>query len=139
MNNYPNHVNDVICEMEYPPAVLQALYNYRDSRPWRGTLRERQTKLRKLHRELNAVTGRKTRLKIQGVSIPDRYQISADCIYLNSEFSVITYLHEYAHALFGRDEVTACRWSINLFRKVFPRSYSRLEVVGHTLRRQSNV
>jgi hypothetical protein len=48
--------------------------------------------------------------------------------------SVVTYLHEFAHAL-GRDERGACRWSINLFRRVFPEQFARLAASGHTLRR----
>jgi hypothetical protein len=41
-------------------------------------------------------------------------------------------LHEFAHAR-GADERQACRWSINLFKKCFPRSFARCRVIGHTL------
>jgi len=60
-------------------------------------------------------------------------------------YTVITYLHEFAHALLrqgyggqlssvalrakedalGHGERGACRWSINLFRRVFPAQYAR--------------
>ena len=33
------------------------------------------------------------------------------------------------------DEREACTYSINLFKRIFPKSYSRLTPVGHTLRR----
>ena len=46
--------------------------------------------------------------------------------------SVITLFHEMAHAL-GRGEQGACRWSLNLFRRVFPRQFARLNAQGHTL------
>ena len=45
---------------------------------------------------------------------------------------MLTYLHEFAHAR-GYDERGACRWSLNLFRRCFPRSFARCRPVGHTL------
>ena len=36
----------------------------------------------------------------------------------------------------GHGERGACRWSINLFRRVFPAQFSRLGTSGHTLRRR---
>jgi len=59
-------------------------------------------------------------------------------IALNGEPSVITALHELAHHLFGRSELQACRWSVHLFRKVFPVAYSRLEWDGHMLVRANH-
>ena len=49
-----------------------------------------------------------------------------------SYLSVLAYLHEFAHAR-GADERQACHWSINLFRRCFPRSFARCRAVGHTL------
>ena len=46
--------------------------------------------------------------------------------------SVVTYLHEFAHSR-GADERQACGWSINLFRRIFPRSYARCRHQGHML------
>jgi hypothetical protein len=54
-------------------------------------------------------------------------------ITMRGKLSVVTFLHEFAHAL-GRDERGACRWSINLFRRAFPEQYARLQADGHTLR-----
>ena len=50
-----------------------------------------------------------------------------------TRLSVVTYLHEFAHAM-GRDERGACRWSLNLFRRVFPEQFARLRTDGHTVR-----
>ena len=49
--------------------------------------------------------------------------------------SVVTFLHEFGHAL-GYGERGACRWSINLFRRCFPRSFARCRQAGHTLVRE---
>jgi hypothetical protein len=48
----------------------------------------------------------------------------------------VTFLHEFAHAR-GFDERQACRWSINLFRRCFPRSFASCRQVGHTLVRNT--
>ncbi|MCK4658716.1 MAG: site-specific integrase [Phycisphaerae bacterium] len=53
-------------------------------------------------------------------------------IVIVGKLSVVTYLHEFAHAL-ELDERDACRWSINLFKRCFPRHYGRLVHVGHML------
>ena len=54
-------------------------------------------------------------------------------ITMRGRLSVVTYLHEFAHAL-GRGERGACRWSLNLFRRVFPEQCARLRADGHTVR-----
>jgi hypothetical protein len=50
---------------------------------------------------------------------------------------VVTVLHEWGHVL-GLGERGACRWSVNLFRRVFPREFERLARVGHLLVRPQN-
>ena len=53
-------------------------------------------------------------------------------IRLIGKLSVVTYLHEFAHAR-GADERQAVAWSVNLFARLFPRSFARLDQHGHTL------
>ena len=40
--------------------------------------------------------------------------------------SIISALHEFAHARYGRSESIACRWSIWLFKKTFPEAMEKL-------------
>lgn len=47
--------------------------------------------------------------------------------------SIITALHEFAHHLFGASELQACRWSVWLFKKTFPKSFAKLKWQGHML------
>ena len=56
-----------------------------------------------------------------------------NAIVINRTLSIISSLHELAHALFGPDETKACRWSVWLFRKTFKKAYERLEWRGHRL------
>lgn len=64
------------------------------------------------------------------------YNPEARTIYL-SKPSIITTLHEYAHALFGTSEKKACRWSVQLFAKVWPKAFAQLEWDGHCLVRRA--
>ena len=40
--------------------------------------------------------------------------------------SIISSLHEFAHHIYGSSELDACRWSIWLFKKSFPKTWSSL-------------
>jgi hypothetical protein len=63
----------------------------------------------------------------------DKAYYQAPRIYLRKKHSVITALHEFAHHIYGKSEKQACRWSVWLFRKIFPREFERLEFKGHML------
>ncbi len=54
-------------------------------------------------------------------------------IVIDAHVSIISALHELAHHLFGASELKACRWSVWLFRKVFPKAYSQLIWNQHML------
>jgi hypothetical protein len=41
--------------------------------------------------------------------------------------SIISTLHEFRHKINGADETSACRWSVQLFKRCFPRSFEKLE------------
>lgn len=41
--------------------------------------------------------------------------------------SIISTLHEFRHAINGPDEVSACRWSVHLFKSCFPKQFEKLD------------
>lgn len=47
--------------------------------------------------------------------------------------SLISTLHEIGHHLYGPSELLACRFSVQLFKAVFPGSFKKLKVDGHRL------
>lgn len=47
--------------------------------------------------------------------------------------SIISTIHEMGHHVCGLSELAACRYSVWMFIKVFPRAYERLEWRGHML------
>lgn len=61
------------------------------------------------------------------------YRPQIQLITLNPDTSIITALHEFAHHLYGSSELTACRWSIHLFRKTFTVAFTKLRFQGHLL------
>jgi hypothetical protein len=124
--------------MKFKAAALQAVRAFAHLGPWRGSIVARKEKFRRLNRDLAAAYGiAEPRLVFQNVeaggsSGASSYRPSTHTITLSGKLSVLTYLHEFAHAR-GADERQACRWSLNLFRRCFPRSFARCRAVGHTL------
>lgn len=60
-----------------------------------------------------------------GSSGASRYIPGAHVIILEGRLSFLTLLHEYAHAM-GKNEADAVRWSVNLYRRVYPRQFAKL-------------
>ena len=136
--DYPESVAEVLDDaMKFRPAALQAMRDFRDAKPWAGTIEERQEKFRVLNRALAAAYQiAEPELAFEnldgGSSGRSHYVRSSHRIVLVGKLSVVSYLHEFGHAR-GYGERMACRWSINLFKRIFPRRFSRLIQVGHML------
>lgn len=137
-SDYPEMVIEIIDDaMRFKLATLKALRQFAASRPWRGSISERKEKFRKLHLALSSAYGFSEPELVFGPidgssSGASHYIRPMHQIVLVGKLSVVTYLHEFAHAR-GMGERDACRWSVNLFRRTFPRQYARLVHVGHTL------
>ena len=141
---YPETVIEVIdSRMRFRPATLRAVRAFSLCKPWSGSLEKRKEKFVKVNYDLaEAYSIPAPELRFQQMdgssSGGSHYLPTANCIVLSGRLSVVTYLHEFAHAL-GKDETDACRWSINLFRRCFPRQFARLLHKGHMLIRPSDV
>jgi hypothetical protein len=138
-NNYPKTVNEVLdSSMRFNAAALAAVKGFARTKPWRGTLAERRQKIVRLYDELSAAYSiEPPRLIFAADEIEDstasRYSCLERTIILSGTPSVVTALHEYAHHR-GMNERDACRWSINLFRRVWPKTFARCRHDGHVLR-----
>jgi len=124
-------------QMSFSNDLLQAVQRFASSNPWGGSTKSRKEKFRQLNRSIAVACGIESpkllfgRLDAGGTGA-SHYNPRDHRILLDGKLSVVTFLHEFGHAL-GYGEREACRWSINLFRKCFPRQYSRLIHVGHML------
>ncbi len=142
--NYPQCVLEVLDDqMAYRSAALRAVQRFARARPWRGTLEERKAKFRALNYDLSGAYGIfEPALNFDrndgGSSGSSHYIPSERRIVIVGKLSVLTFLHEFAHAL-ELDERNACRWSINLFKRCFPKQYGRLVHVGHMLIRPGDL
>ena len=142
--DYPATVVEVLDDqISFRPATLRAVHIGAQSNPWRGSPDQRKKKFRKLNESLGTACGIRIPELVFGrldgsSSGRSYYEPGRHRIVLLGKLSVVTYLHEFAHAR-GMGEQGACRWSINLFRRCFPRQFSRLIQVGHTLVRPQDL
>src|SRR5204863_9906705 len=103
--NYPATVQEVLDPgLKFKPAALRAVRAIARSGPWRGSVARRKGKFRRLNRDLAAAYGvPEPRLAFRGVeagadSGGSSYRPAAHTITLAGRLSVVTYLHEFAHA-----------------------------------------
>ena len=75
--------------------------------------------------------GKRLRIKFDK-NYPSCYNTKKNLIILHNN-SIITALHELGHHLFGKSELRACRYSIWIFKTVFPTSFNKLKFKGHLL------
>ncbi len=143
-DDYPATVVEVLDDhMRFRPAALRAVLVFAESRPWAGSVEERKEKFHELNRALSqAYDITKPELvfgRLDGMSSGSSHYISRlHRIVIVGKLSVVTYLHEFAHSR-GMGEQGACRWSINLFRRGFPKQFGKLVHVGHTLVRPAEI
>lgn len=63
------------------------------------------------------------------------YDPRTKTIFLDNSGSIISALHELGHHFYGRSELKACAFSINLFKESFPQAYAKLKWEGHMLKK----
>ena len=140
MPSYPSHpmFDD---QMKYKRETIKAMKKFKAANPWKGTVDERFEKFTALCDELKVIytlPGLELDAHIQrpySTSVSSCYCPSEKLILLSGRFSVITFLHEFAHAM-DKNEFGATRWSVNLFRKIFHEKMDALKSNGHCLIRR---
>jgi hypothetical protein len=137
---YPQSLEQALGQpLTFRPSTLRALGDFARSKPWRGKLEERCSKFQKLHSALCRIYAKNPTLIILGDGTGDSggsfFDPEANLIELRGRLSVITFLHEWGHVLKGRSEFEACRWSLRLFRRGFPKSWEGLRWEGHVGRK----
>ena len=133
-DGYVNGRRIVDDTVTYKPEVLQAVRELARAKPWQGSVAERQDKIRRVHKALCAIYDKQTTLEFcttAGDSGRSYFNPAADRIALHGRLSVVTYLQMFAYAAFGRRPERVVIWSVNLFRRKFPLSWSRCHFEGH--------
>lgn len=139
---YPK-VEEVLDDsMKFKKETIRALTRFKNSNPYKGSLQDIQDKFRKLNSELSLI------YKMEEPKLLFCKKFIKGSCYLpyghviileqqGKKYGVVTFLHEFRHAMGAIREWHTCKWSINLFRKVFPEAYSKLEPVGHMLMKKN--
>ena len=135
MLGYPEDGLDVLGPRRYRLATREAVKAFRRSRPWQGNHEERAAKFQTVFTDLCRIYHVTCVLEIEpdAMTRSNSFNSSCCCGVVNlTKFSVVTLFHEFAHAM-GKDEWQACDWSLNLFRIMFPNSFSRCRFDGHCI------
>jgi hypothetical protein len=123
-----DHIDDTL---KFCKDTLNAINEFKTMKPWRGTIRERRSKLVYLHRHLCEIYGIDIGITFDIAVKKNVYLPDENLIVLKS-CSVLAFLHEFAHAR-GRDEKGANRWSLNLFKRCFPKSFEKNNQIRQAL------
>lgn len=128
-------------EVKFKLGVIAAIKRFKKKKTHNRTSLERLEGMRELARDLSMVYGLRSVTKVSAVCLVEDetadsrgsfYHKKTNTIVMVEKLSIITFLHEFAHAL-GKDEVGAVRWSLTLFKRVWPQQFERLVPEGHTL------
>lgn len=132
-----------ISEIENYKEVIEALKKFKNLNVWKGNIEERKKKFLFLHKNLCKIYNINVKLvfdikKPFTYSFHSYYNKVTNTIVLKGRFSVITYLHEFAHALqYNKykkcDEFFAVKYSLTLFKYVFPEKFEKLKSERHVL------
>lgn len=132
---------------EYPREAMFALITFkRDNRfsnpavPFTEHMAKRLQAMQVLVKSLCDIYNI-PQVTVEGVAIEEGAQSLASfysppqrVIYMVGKLSIITLLHEFAHALLGANEDDARKWSVNIFRRAYPRAFENLaNPEGHIL------
>ena len=111
-------------------AALEAVKAFARSKPWRGSIEERKAKFQAFHAALGDAYDVPRSLEFIDVeantcSLASR--IAPTSIQLHGKLSVITYVWLFCLAREMR-QLDAARWTLSLFARFFPLSFSRCEL-----------
>jgi hypothetical protein len=123
----PNSVEDVLDDnATFDPAALAAVKALARSKPWQGTDEERVAKFNACAAALAAAYS----IPAWTVKLGDVAGVDpVDRVLTMEKLSVVTFLNAMTLAR-GCTPFAAFRWSINIFRRCFPRSYAQCQHVG---------
>lgn len=139
MANKSEYVKRLVAEeIEFPEAVLTALKHFKKTYRNRdlpaGLVARREGMEEMLEKFCTAYNIPAIAFAVDDLSENGDSGSSSVCsisrtITMRGKLSVITFLHEFAHALLpGTGEEGARKWSLTLFKKVYPRAFERLEM-----------
>lgn len=119
----------------FSKRTMEAVREFKNERPWEGSLNSRMRKFRELHEELCDIYGRQTVLFfdpmmyleiVEKKPVWNAYEKSIDTIHFRSTLNSMNFLLLWGEVLYPDDGTKSLWWGLNLFRLVFPDQYDRL-------------
>lgn len=134
-HDIPQSVEDVLDDnATFEPAALAAVRELARAKPWQGTDEERLAKLNACAAKLADAYGHEHWTFELG-PVPRANPLNH--VVTIHKLSVVTFLN-YMAQLRGQNPFGAYRWSLNLFKRCFPRSFASAEQVGPNLVRREH-
>ena len=106
-----------------------------------GKTKERFEALRMLIQEICLLKPKiqMARVRLDENASTPYYIPSNITIFLNKHLSIISALHELGHHLYGESELLACRFSVHLFKEIFPKAFSKLVWTNNMFRKDKDI
>jgi hypothetical protein len=137
MPMYPTKEEIMTKEQRFKPEVLTLIRGWKKEiwKNYKGSDETKQQALNILVNKITDIYGKPVDIEFAAGNPAGHYSARQHKIYLIGTPSIITVLHELAHHLFGPSELKACRWSVWLFKRTFPKAFQKLRWQGHMLKR----
>ncbi|MHA1280201.1 MAG: hypothetical protein ACTSQ8_23680 [Candidatus Helarchaeota archaeon] len=140
-NLYPNR--PIVEDLDFDDELLEVMEEFKEKDPWQprgyynaAKLEARLDKFLWLNEKLAEIMGINPPTLLfdpsPEPSFKSNYNRLTHTITMIGRPSVITYLHEFAHAM-GENEIGAVRWSCSLFKRIWPDKWEKLTPQGHTM------
>ena len=126
-----SYVNDSV---RFTDGIEEAVRQYAGQRPWQGTREERFDKLAEFHAKLCEVCEVTCQFEVFGIET-----YAAMCGYFQHDttmrvagrLSVVNYLYHFAAVIYPEvTEDMRMTFCVNLYKRGFPRSFSRADLTG---------
>lgn len=109
------------------------------NRFWRGEVKDRKKAFLELHNFLNTLYNRNIKLIFNINEDPSKWTFSGNSYYssleekivLKGKLSLITFLHEWGHALGKWKQEEAQEYAVSIFSKAFPEKFAKLQRDGY--------
>lgn len=139
MTKYPTKEKILRKEVRYPRGLIAIVKKWKQKNFKNWATKANSDKFVALADLLDEL-GRFYNRPLQYIKLDDQYcyLMEAKAIWMDKNHpSILSTLHEFGHHIHGSSEVKACRFSVWLFRKAFPKTYEQLEWDGHMLKRRA--
>lgn len=123
MSKYPKPIEILYPKIKFKNSTLKIIQNWKNKY---NPKKRKKHQIKKLIKSLTKSYNIKTKIKYIKNGFCYYNPVSQE-ININGKLSIVSALHETAHAIFGPNEYQACRWSVQLYLCIFPKNHIKWE------------